>query len=70
MSLTLQQHKDNEHTDQSMQLKVGGEALVSDSEFLIVSTIELPLFPIKILPIFCFVEVITCKPADDKYHVN
>ena len=47
MSLTLQQHKDNEHTEQSMQLKVGGEALVSDSEFLIVSTIELQLFPIK-----------------------
>ena len=54
MSLTLQQHKDNEHTDQSMQLKVGGEALVSDSEFLIVSTIELPLFPIKNLTHFLF----------------
>ena len=69
MSLNLQQHTKHEHTYQSIQFG-GGIVLGSESEFLIGSTIELKLFlREEASAIFCFAEVIACKPVDDKYHV-
>jgi Tfp pilus assembly protein PilZ len=71
MSLILQQHTKHEHSYQSIQFGGGGIVLGSESEFLIGSTIELKLFlREEASAIFCFAEVIACKPGDDKYHVS
>ena len=49
----------------------GGIVLGSEREFLIGSKIELKLFlREEASAIFCFAEVIACKPVDDKYHVS
>ena len=70
MSLILQQHTNHEQTYQSIQFGGGGIVLGSEREFLIGSKIELKLFlREEASAIFCFAEVIACKPVDDKYHV-
>ncbi|MBU3001787.1 PilZ domain-containing protein [Paraglaciecola arctica] len=71
MSLILQQHA--KHEQSSLSLKFGGGGIVIDSEdpLEVGVAIELKLFlREEASAIFCFAEVITCKPVDDKYHVS
>ena len=71
MSLILQQHTHHEHTYNSLQFGGGGIILSSDSELLVGGIIELKLFlKEEASAIFCFAEVIACKPVDDTYHVS
>lgn len=71
MSLILQQH--SKHEQSSLSLKFGGGGIVVDSEnpLEVGAAIQLKLFlREEASAIFCFAEVITCKPVDDKYHVS
>jgi len=71
MSLILQQHSNHEETYHSIQFGGGGIVLGSESELSIGGTIELKLFlREEASAIFCFAEVIACKPVDDTYHVS
>jgi hypothetical protein len=71
MSLILQQHTIHAHTYNSLQFGGGGIILSSESKLSIGGIIELKLFlKEEASAIFCFAEVITCKPVDDKYHVS
>jgi Tfp pilus assembly protein PilZ len=71
MSLILQQHANHEQTYQSIQFGGGGIVLSCESELSIGGTIELKLFlREEASAIFCFAEVIACKPVDDTYHVS
>jgi hypothetical protein len=70
MSLILQQHSKQEQTYHSVQFGGGGIILESEGELSVGSIIELKLFlREEASAIFCFAEVIACKPADDTYHV-
>jgi Tfp pilus assembly protein PilZ len=70
MSLILQQHSAQEHTYHSIQFGGGGIILDSENQLLVGDTIELKLFiKEEATAIFCFAEVIACKPVEDKYHV-
>jgi len=71
MSLILQQHSNHEQTYQSLKFGGGGITVQSEHEWLIGGSIELKLFlKEEASAIFCFAEVITCKPVDDTYHVS
>jgi Tfp pilus assembly protein PilZ len=71
MSLILQQHSKQEQTYHSVQFGGGGIILESEGELSVGSIIELKLFlREEASAIFCFAEVIACKPADDTYHVS
>ena len=71
MSLILQQHSKHEQTYHSVQFGGGGIVLQSESEISVGGIIELKLFlREEASAIFCFAEVIACKPADDTYHVS
>jgi Tfp pilus assembly protein PilZ len=71
MSLILQQHSNHEQTFQSVQFGGGGIMVESENEWAIGGVIELKLFlKEEASAIFCFAEVITCKPVDDTYHVS
>lgn len=71
MSLILQQHSKQGQTYHSVQFGGGGIVLESASELSVGGIIELKLFlKEEASAIFCFAEVIACKPADDKYHVS
>jgi hypothetical protein len=71
MSLILQQHSDHEQTFQSVQFGGGGIKVESENDWNIGRTTELKLFlKEEASAIFCFAEVIACKPVDDKYHVS
>jgi hypothetical protein len=71
MSLILQQHANHEHTYDSIQFGGGGIVLSCENELSIGGTIELKLFlREEASAIFCFAEVIACKPVDDTYHVS
>jgi hypothetical protein len=71
MSLILQQHSKNEQTYDSIQFGGGGIVLGSESELLLGGVIELKLFlREEASAIFCYAEVIACKPVDDTYHVS
>ena len=55
----------------SIQFGGGGIILGSDIEVSIGGIIELKLFlKEEASAIFCFAEVIACKPVDDTYHVS
>jgi Tfp pilus assembly protein PilZ len=71
MSLILQQHSSHEDIYHSLKFGGGGITLSSDSEFSLGATIEIKLFlREEASAIFCFAEVIACKPVDDTYHVS
>ncbi|GAC17200.1 PilZ domain-containing protein [Paraglaciecola arctica] len=71
MSLILQQHTKHEQTFQSLKFGGGGVVLESENELSVGATIELKLFlKEEASAIFCFAEVIACKPEDDTYHVS
>lgn len=71
MSLILQQHSNHEQTYQSLQFGGGGIMVQSETEWAIGNSIELKLFlKEEASAIFCFAEVIACKPVDDTYHVS
>lgn len=71
MSLILQQHTKHEQTFQSLKFGGGGLVLESENELSVGATIELKLFlKEEASAIFCFAEVIACKPEDDTYHVS
>jgi hypothetical protein len=71
MSLILQQHTKHEQSFRSLKFGGGGVVLESENELLIGATIELKLFlKEEASAIFCFAEVIACKPVDDTYHVS
>jgi hypothetical protein len=71
MSLILQQHSKHEETYHSLKFGGGGIVLGSETELSVGGTIELKLFlREEASAIFCFAEVIACKPADDTYHVS
>ena len=71
MSLILQQHSNHEQTYHSSQFGGGGIVIDTESESSIGSKMELKLFlREEAAAIFCYAEVIACKPVDDKYHVR
>lgn len=71
MSLILQQHSKHEQTFHSIKFGGGGIVLGSENELSVGAAIELKLFlREEASAIFCFAEVITCKPVDDTYHVS
>ena len=71
MSLILQQHSNDEETHNSLQFGGGGIVVSSVIELSIGGTFELKLFlREEASAIFCFAEVIACKPVDDTYHVS
>jgi hypothetical protein len=71
MSLILQQHSKDEQTYNSIQFGGGGIILGSESEISVGGIIELKLFlREEASAIFCYAEVIACKPVDDTYHVS
>ncbi|WP_299071749.1 PilZ domain-containing protein [uncultured Paraglaciecola sp.] len=71
MSLILQQHSNQEQNYQSIQFGGGGIIIDSDTQLSTGDTIELKLFiREEATAIFCFAEVIACKPVDDTYHIS
>ena len=71
MSLILQQHTNNAQTHHSVQFGGGGIVVMSENELSIGGIFELKLFiREEASAIFCFAEVIACKPVDDTYHVS
>jgi hypothetical protein len=71
MSLILQQHAKHEQTYQSLKFGGGGIVVESQNELIVGAAIELKLFlREEASAIFCFAEVIACKPVDDTYHVS
>ncbi|MBL4629868.1 MAG: PilZ domain-containing protein [Paraglaciecola sp.] len=71
MSLILQQHSKHEPTYDSVKFGGGGIVLDTETELAIGATLELKLFlREEASAIFCFAEVIACKPTDDTYHVS
>jgi len=71
MSLILQQHSKHEHTMQSLKFGGGGILLENENELPVGAIIELKLFlREEASAIFCFAEVIACKPVDDTYHIS
>ena len=71
MSLILQQHSKHEQSYHSLKFGGGGIVLESENELSVGAIIELKLFlREEASAIFCFAEVIACKPVDDTYHVS
>jgi Tfp pilus assembly protein PilZ len=71
MSLILQQHAKQEDTFHSIEFGGGGIIIEFPVEWQIGDITELKLFlREEASAIFCFAEVIACKPVDDKYHVS
>jgi hypothetical protein len=71
MSLILQQHSKHEQSFHSLKFGGGGIVLDSKNALSISAKIELKLFlREEAAAIFCFAEVIACKPVDDTYHVS
>jgi Tfp pilus assembly protein PilZ len=71
MSLILQQHSNHEQSYHSLKFGGGGIIVKSENQLSIGATIELKLFlREEASAIFCFAEVIACKPVDDTYHVS
>jgi len=71
MSLILQQHSKHEQSYHSLKFGGGGIVLDSENELSVGAIVELKLFlREEASAIFCFAEVIACKPADDTYHVS
>ena len=71
MSLILQQHLKHEHTYYSVKFGGGGIVIDSETALEIGGTLELKLFVREeYTAIYCFAEVIACKPVDDTYHVS
>ena len=71
MSLILQQHAKQEDTFHSIEFGGGGIIIECPVEWQIGDITELKLFlREEASAIFCFAEVIACKPVDDKYHVS
>lgn len=71
MSLILQQHSKHEPTFESLKFGGGGIVIESKNELRVGAAIELKLFlREEASAIFCFAEVIACKPVDDTYHIS
>ncbi|WP_158969307.1 PilZ domain-containing protein [Paraglaciecola sp. L3A3] len=71
MSLILQQQSDPAEQFYSVQFGGGGITISTDKPIDIGTKIELKLFlREEACAIFCFAEVITCKPHQDTYHIS
>ena len=71
MSLILQQQANQEDSFQSIQFGGGGIVVDNKTEVKVGDIIELRLFlREEASAIFCFAEVIACKPMDDTYHTS
>lgn len=71
MSLILQQHAKQQDTYHSLEFGGGGIIIQCPSQWQIGSIAELKLFlREEASAIFCFAEVIACKPVEDKYHIS
>jgi hypothetical protein len=71
MSLILQQHSNHQQTYQSIRFGGGGVVLGSERQISIGGIIELKIFlREEASAIFCYAEVIACKPVDDTYHIS
>ncbi|MGS2721586.1 PilZ domain-containing protein [Paraglaciecola aestuariivivens] len=71
MSLILQQHASQETSYTGVQFGGGGIVVECPNEWAVGQITELKLFlREEASAIFCFAEVIACKPSKDKYHVS
>ncbi len=71
MSYILQQQDDERSRFESVEFGGGGVTIISDTEVELGEVAELKLFLTQeAAAVFCFAEVITCQPQDDKYHIS
>lgn len=71
MSLVLQQQDDEENRYLSHEFGGGGVTIISEQEIALGKVAELKLFlNEEASAVFCFGEVIACKPIDEKFHIS
>jgi Tfp pilus assembly protein PilZ len=71
MSLVLQQQDEVENRYLSYEFGGGGVTVICDQEIALGKVMELKLFlNEEATAIFCFGEVISCKPVDEQFYVS